>query len=112
MPFLPFLGYKPNQTRLIKSNASHEIGIEDKQKKVKGRWRWRRPKISQEHLSSAFKSLRFYVIHLISKFPQKVKSNCERLDMSYVVGVKVEIDSHKAVTDHTQKKQEWQKDHL
>ena len=59
-----------------------------------------------------FEKLCFYVIHLISKFPQRVKLNFERLDMGCVVGVKVVVDSHKAVTDHTQKKQQWQKDHL
>ena len=59
-----------------------------------------------------FKKFVFSCHMLDVKFPQKVKSNCERLDVSCVFGVEVEVKSHKAVTDHTQKKQKWQKDHL
>ena len=38
--------------------------------------------------------------------------NASKSTVSCVFKVKVVVDSHKAVTDHTQNNQEWQKDHL
>ena len=36
----------------------------------------------------------------------------KKLSLSYVVGVKVVAGGHKAVEDHSQSNQEWEKQHL